>query len=305
MSTNINRYKPDNDGRLWPASDGEYVLYADHVAALALMPGETQQLKWFDGAPPHPWDKEWFIAQTTYGDKVVLTALPEEFTYDYKTADDTYIKRDKIRRWMQFPDSAYVEYAPAEPGASPAPLPVAVKVKPLGWVSIGEVIFASTPFGSYEIRPNRTSSTTYPLELVVPGEKTATRFFYFEDKAKAAAQADYETRIRSALSSPASPQCCMCGKKGLSTVEGDGGFECELSDGRWVCSAECWDKAVDPAPASDIAALREENERLKKALEKIASTPAWGCPERWETTPAEVRQLARSVLNESKKGAEQ
>lgn len=40
MITNINRYKPDNDGRLWPASDGEYVLYADHVAALALIPGE-------------------------------------------------------------------------------------------------------------------------------------------------------------------------------------------------------------------------------------------------------------------------
>ncbi|MCZ3377477.1 hypothetical protein [Rhizobium sp. AG207R] len=64
-------------------------------------------------------------------------------------------------------------------------------------------------------------------------------------------------RIRSALSSPVLPQCCMCGKKGLSTVEGDGGSECELSDGRWVCSAECWDKAVEPTPASDIAALKE------------------------------------------------
>lgn len=40
------------------------------------------------------------------------------------------------------------------------------------------------------------------------------------------------------------PQCCMCGKKDLSTVEGDGGTECELSDGRWVCSEVCWDKAV-------------------------------------------------------------
>ncbi len=46
---------------------------------------------------------------------------------------------------------------------------------------------------------------------------------------------------------PAGPQCCMCGKKGLSTVEGDGGTECELSDGRWVCSVECWDRAVEPA----------------------------------------------------------
>ena len=38
-------------------------------------------------------------------------------------------------------------------------------------------------------------------------------------------------------------QCCMCGKTGLSTAE-DGGPECELHDGRWVCSSECWDIAV-------------------------------------------------------------
>lgn len=35
-------------------------------------------------------------------------------------------------------------------------------------------------------------------------------------------------------------QCCMCGKKGLSTIE-DGGPECELSDGRWVCSRDCYE----------------------------------------------------------------
>ena len=38
-------------------------------------------------------------------------------------------------------------------------------------------------------------------------------------------------------------QCCMCGKTDLSTAE-DGGPECELHDGRWVCSSECWDIAV-------------------------------------------------------------
>lgn len=69
---------------------------------------EKNAAGWIDGAPSHPWDKEWFIAQTTLGDKVVLTALPEEYTYDYKTADETYIKADKIKRWMPFPDSQYV-----------------------------------------------------------------------------------------------------------------------------------------------------------------------------------------------------
>ena len=66
---------------------------------------------WIDGEPPKPWREEWFIAETTYGDRVVLRALPEEYTYDYRTADDTYIKADKIKRWMQFPDSQYIAAA--------------------------------------------------------------------------------------------------------------------------------------------------------------------------------------------------
>lgn len=65
---------------------------------------------WIDGEPLKPYCNEWFIALTTYGDKVVLRALPDEFGYDYKTADETYIKRDKIKAWMQFPDSAYVPF---------------------------------------------------------------------------------------------------------------------------------------------------------------------------------------------------
>ena len=40
-------------------------------------------------------------------------------------------------------------------------------------------------------------------------------------------------------------QCCMCGQRGLSTEE-DGGPECELDDGRWVCSRLCYERAVEP-----------------------------------------------------------
>lgn len=63
---------------------------------------------WIDGAPGKPWSDELFIAQTTFGEKVALIALPEEFVYDFKTADDTYLKRDVIKCWMQFPDTQYV-----------------------------------------------------------------------------------------------------------------------------------------------------------------------------------------------------
>lgn len=71
---------------------------------------------WHEGSPPNPWGREWFIAETTYGDRVVLRELPKEFTYDYKTADETYIKRDKIKRWMQFPDSHFIAHIPPAPG---------------------------------------------------------------------------------------------------------------------------------------------------------------------------------------------
>lgn len=65
-------------------------------------------LEWRDGEPSKPWKDEWFIAETTYSDRVVLRSLPDDYTYDYTTADETYIKADKIKRWMPFPDSGYI-----------------------------------------------------------------------------------------------------------------------------------------------------------------------------------------------------
>jgi hypothetical protein len=52
-----------------------------------------------------------------------------------------------------------------------------------------------------------------------------------------------------------------------------------------------------PALLAREKAAGEEIARLRMALELIASAPAWGAPERWETTPAEVRQLARAALS--------
>lgn len=69
-------------------------------------------------------------------------------------------------------------------------------------------------------------------------------------------EAEDAARLREELAAlRAAPQCCMCGKTGLSTVEGDGGSECQLSDGRWTCSFECWERATErdapPAPVAD------------------------------------------------------
>lgn len=87
------------------------------LRAIISGPGVEPVAKWIDGTPPFPQNQEWFIAITTYGDKVVLRALPEEYAYDYKTADDTYIKAANIRCWMQFPDCEYLppKSAPSAP----------------------------------------------------------------------------------------------------------------------------------------------------------------------------------------------
>jgi len=88
--------------------------YADAVIrdAVDRKPAEGMPSAWIVGYPQNPWASEWFIAETTFGDRVVLRELPEEYTYDFKTADDTYIKKDRVKRWMQFPDSQFTAQHP-------------------------------------------------------------------------------------------------------------------------------------------------------------------------------------------------
>ncbi len=60
----------------------------------------------------------------------------------------------------------------------------------------------------------------------------------------------------------------------------------------------------DGAPGDLIAHLFREDyaeallalPEMMATLKLIAATPAWGYPERWETTPARVRQLAGAAL---------
>ena len=83
-----------------------------HGPAMLAMERDGEDVpNWRDGAPSNPWDGEWFIAETTYGDRVVLRKLPEEYAYDFTTADETYFKREKIARWIQFPDSIFISPA--------------------------------------------------------------------------------------------------------------------------------------------------------------------------------------------------
>lgn len=70
---------------------------------------------WHKGIPSKCYGEEWFIACLDNGDRVVLRSLPEEFSYDYTTADDTYYKKHRIEKWMQFPDSHFFDYQRSKP----------------------------------------------------------------------------------------------------------------------------------------------------------------------------------------------
>lgn len=60
--------------------------------------------------------------------------------------------------------------------------------------------------------------------------------------------------------------------------------------------SECPEGTPAYVRADLVEALEAENQRLREALHKIEAAPAWGYPDRWETTPTEVRQLARAAL---------
>lgn len=84
------------------------VVYPDRPPAPAsvVLP-ETAAGVWHEGSPPNPWDSEWFLAKMIQGSFVVLRPLPEEYTYDFTTADGTYVMRNSIARWAQLSGSEY------------------------------------------------------------------------------------------------------------------------------------------------------------------------------------------------------
>lgn len=101
------RDKGDTENLVMP--DPKKIGEAIDVAITVLSEPEQVSLPdgWFKGYPPKPYSEEWFIAQTKHRERVVLKALPEEYSYDFRTADETYIKKENIVKWMQFPDSEY------------------------------------------------------------------------------------------------------------------------------------------------------------------------------------------------------
>lgn len=75
-----------------------------------------------------------------------------------------------------------------------------VKVKPLEFVDLSNVAIAHTPFGTYKCGFNIAGTTNHLYHMIIAGGELAKSFHETLEAAKAAAQADYEARILSALS---------------------------------------------------------------------------------------------------------
>lgn len=54
--------------------------------------------------------------------------------------------------------------------------------------------------------------------------------------------------------------------------------------------------------AAALDQLLNERDDCVAVLKRIAHAPAWGAPERWENTPAEVRLLARGAYTSAQGG---
>jgi hypothetical protein len=81
-----------------------------------------------------------------------------------------------------------------------------VQIKPLEWVDLSTGSIAHTPFGIYQARWSATStSTDRSHEMIIAGGQLAKSYHAGASEAKAAAQADYEQRIISALIPPTLP----------------------------------------------------------------------------------------------------
>lgn len=116
-------------------------------------------------------------------------------------------------------------------------------------------VCADTPFGRYKI----SNRGEYGYGWQQPRQTVWSGFLPTSAEAKAAAQADYEQRIRSALVDvPAvipTANCCICGRIIDTREKSEGGDDHgdETAPGKWTCSIACYDAFTGYVP--DVPAV--------------------------------------------------
>ena len=73
------------------------------------------------------------------------------------------------------------------------------------------------------------------------------------------------------VSAAEATECFWCGRRPLSTFE-NGGPECEMFHGEWVCSRECYDSALTDARLNTLEAAVGQREMQIAALDAYAAS---------------------------------
>lgn len=147
------------------------------------------------GDTPHVLDG-WIEGALRAALEVALSASdaePVAWRYGYKDGE--------VVAWIgvEFFNPARGENIVAEPLYAAPP---AVAVKALEWVDVSGGCIAHTPFGTCDARFNMHGTDTRQYEMIPAGGTLPVSFHDSLEAAKAAAQADYEARVRAALASP-------------------------------------------------------------------------------------------------------
>ena len=101
----------------------------DRTCPACVAETEQETFGWVKGYPKSFYAEEWFIAIKANGDRVVLKALPENYSHDFTTADGTYMKKENVKFWMQLPDS---QYLPPKREIEQEPVPTWYSLSPHG-----------------------------------------------------------------------------------------------------------------------------------------------------------------------------
>ena len=101
----------------------------DRTCPACVAETEQEPFGWVKGYPKSFYAEEWFIAVKANGDRVVLKALPENYSYDFTTTDGTYMKKENVKFWMQLPDS---QYLPPKQEIEQDPVPTWYSLSPHG-----------------------------------------------------------------------------------------------------------------------------------------------------------------------------
>lgn len=111
---------------------------------------------------------------------------------------------------------------------------------------------------------------------------------------------ELQAECRALVAAAHEAQCCMCGKKGLSTAE-DGGPECQLTDGRWTCSAACYCQATgdDTLPASPA---RDDKLSFTPEMRSLYNESAPRGPEDFESLLQQSERLFSKITDHLRKG---